>query len=277
MKERIQNTTVLISGSTDGIGLQTALTLAQMGATVLLHGRDKHRGAIVLDELRKTTGNQHIDLFVADLSSMARVRELAGNVTSAYPRLDVLINNAGVYMNERILTADGLETTFAVNHLAAFVLTHHLLDLLKRSAPSRIITVSSVAHQRGSLDFNNLQGERKFSPYGAYALSKLANILFTVELAERLAGTGVTANCLHPGVINTKLLRKGFAIGGDSLEAGAETPVYLATSPAVEGITGKYFFKNREVKLSSHAVDRRDRRELWRVSEGLAGIHSGNN
>jgi len=222
--------------------------------------------------LRQATGNQHIDLFIADLSRIDQVRKLAADVKAKYSHLHVLINNAGIYMNERVLTPDGLEMTFAVNHLAPFILTHDLLDLLKHSAPSRLITVSSVAHQRGRLDAQNLQGERKFSPYVAYSLSKLANILFTVEIAERLAGTGITANCLHPGVINTKLLRDGFSIEGGSPEEGAETSVYLATSPAVEEVTGKYFVKKREVRLSSHAVDRRDRHELWRISEKLAGI-----
>lgn len=272
MTENISDKTILITGSTDGIGKQTAMKLAQMGATVLLHGRDRRRGMAVLEEIHTTTGNTRIDLFVADLSSTSEVRTLAEKVKTQYDSLHVLINNAGVYMNERVLTPDGLEMTFAVNHLAPFLLTHFLLDLLRKSAPSRIINVSSVAHQRGTLDMKNLQGERKFTPYGAYSLSKLANILFTVELADRLAGSGITVNCLHPGVISTKLLRQGFNINGDPLEEGAETPVYLATSSALDGVTGKYFMRKQEVKLSTHAFDKRDRSELWRVSEKLAGI-----
>jgi len=272
MTEHIRDTTVLITGSTDGIGKQTAIKLATLGATVLLHGRDKRRGTAVLAEIQKATQNPHIDLFVADLSSLTEVKALAQEVRSKHNRLNVLINNAGIYMKDRVLTTDGLEMTFAVNHLAPFLLTYSLLDLLKQNAPARIVNVSSVAHQRGSFDVKNLQGERKFSPYGAYALTKLANILFTIELADRLVGTGITVNCLHPGVIGTKLLRQGFNIDGDPLEDGAETPVYLATSPALEGITGRYFVKKHEVKLPTHAVDKRDRSELWRVSERLAGI-----
>jgi NAD(P)-dependent dehydrogenase (short-subunit alcohol dehydrogenase family) len=264
--------TILITGSTDGIGKQTALQLAREGATVIVHGREERRSSEAAHWIRRqgTTGQVHA--VAGDLSSLAAVRRCAAEVGERWARLDVLINNAGVYMNERSLSADGYEMTFAVNHLAHFLLTHLLLEQLTGNSPARIITVSSVAHQRGSLEFSNLQGEKRFSPYGAYAASKLANVLFTVELAERLAGAGVTANALHPGVVDTKLLRKGFDIPGDSVEDGASTSVYLAVSPVVAGVTGRYFMNRREIRLSPSAVDKRSRTQLWAISEQLTGI-----
>lgn len=237
----MQDKIILITGSTDGIGRQAALELAALGSRVIVHGRDASRGKTVVEEIQTATGNQKVDLFIADFSSQKQVRQLAAKVNRRYDHLHVLINNAGVFMNERQVTEDGLETTFAVNHLAPFLLTNLLLDLLKKSAPSRIVTVSSIAHTRGRIEVDNLQAEKKFSGYGAYALSKLANVLFTYELAHQLTGSGVTANCLHPGVIGTKLLRNGFNISGSSPADGAETIVYLAVSPEVEQVTGKYF------------------------------------
>lgn len=259
-----------ITGSTDGIGKQTALELARMGATVLLHGRDPARGQAVLEAIRKATGNESLDLFIADLASLKQVRQLAAEVQGKYNRLHVLINNAGVVMPRRQLTEDGFETTFAVNHLSHFLLTRLLLGRLKASAPARIINVSSNLHNGGRIDFDNLQGERNFSGYGAYSLSKLANVLFTYELAERLKGAGVTVNALHPGVIATKMLREGF--GGGSLEVGAETPVYLAVSPKVQDITGKYFVRKRIEESAAVTYDQKLRQKLWEVSERLSGL-----
>lgn len=264
--------TVLITGSTDGIGKQTALELSRLGATVLLHGRSRERGLSALYEVRSQTGNENNDLFTADLSSLGEVRRLAEEVRHKYDRLDVLINNAGVFMNKRILTVDGLETTFAVNHLSHFLLTVLLLDTLKKSAPSRIINVSSIAQRNAAVDFDNLQGEIRFGGYEAYALSKLANVLFTYELAERLEGTGVTANSLHPGVITTKLLSAGFNMSGASLEEGAATSVYLASSPEVQGISGKYFIDKRESSPSLLAEDDQLRKAFWEISEKMAGV-----
>jgi NAD(P)-dependent dehydrogenase (short-subunit alcohol dehydrogenase family) len=272
----MEGKTILITGSTDGIGKQTALELSKMGANVLLHGRNQNRGGNALEEIKKKTGNNKIEFFIADLSSQKQVRLLAEKIQEKHNRLDVLINNAGVYMKERQLTEDGLEMTFAVNHLSHFLLTYLLLDLLKKSSPSRIINISSIAHQSGSVDFDNLQGEKKFSSYGAYALSKLANILFTYKLAEKLKNTGVTVNCLHPGVINTKLLRAGFGFGGASLDVGAETPVYLAISLEVENITGRYFVKKKETKSSTITYDIKIRKKFWEISEKLAGIGTFN-
>ncbi len=261
---------ILITGSTDGIGKETAWQLARQGAHVILHGRHPERGRQVRDELRRATGNDRIDLFIADLGSQRQIHQLASEILGKYNRLDVLINNAGVYMELRQLTEDGLETTFAVNHLAPFLLTRLLLDALKTAAPSRIITVSSMTHQSiRQVDWNNLQGEKRYDGYYAYALSKLGNLFFTYELAERLNGTGVTANTLHPGAVDTKLLRAGFGGGGISTAEGAETPVYLATSPEVEQVTGKYFVRKRPTASSPLTYDREVRDKFWRVSEKL--------
>ncbi len=268
MKDKV----ILITGSTDGIGRQAALELAAMGATVLVHGRHEGRGRYAIEEIRKATGNQKVELVIADFSSMEQVRRLAADVNKRCGALHVLINNAGVFMNERRLTIDGLETTFAVNHLAPFLLTNLLLDLLKKSAPARVITVSSVAHTRGKLDFENLQAEKTFGGYSSYALSKLANVLFTYELGELLAGTGITANCLHPGVVGTKLLRAGFNITGASTADGAETLIYLATSPDVDGVTGKYFSEKREAPSAPITHDGTLRRKMWEVSAKLTGF-----
>ena len=264
--------TILITGSTDGIGRQTALELAASGATILVHGRDAQRGKNVVEEIRTATGNRNVELLIADFSSMDNVRRLAADVKARCTKLQVLINNAGVFMNERRLTADGFETTFAVNHLAPFLLTNLLLDLLKASSPARIVTVSSVAHTRAKLDFDNLQAEKHFGGYSSYALSKLANVLFTYELSEKLAGTGVTANCLHPGVIGTKLLRAGFNIQGASPADGAEPLLYLAISPEVEGVTGRYFQENIETPSSSITHDSIARKKLWDLSAQLTGL-----
>lgn len=260
---------VLVTGSTDGIGQQTALELARMGAHVLVHGRSEQRAAAVRDEIRRLSDNPHVDAIAADLAALRHMRQLANTLRQRYDRLDVLINNAGVFMNERRLTEDGLEMTFAVNHLAPFLLTQLLMDSLQAAHDARIITVSSVAHQRATVDFDDLQGERQFDGYRAYALSKLGNILFTYELAERLAGTGITANCLHPGVITTKLLQTGFNMSGASLQQGAATSVYLASSQEVANVTGTYFVDKRPTPSAPLTHDRELRQRFWRVSEEL--------
>jgi NAD(P)-dependent dehydrogenase (short-subunit alcohol dehydrogenase family) len=261
----MKSSVVVITGSTDGIGRQAALELAATGATIVVHGRDRARGQKAVSEIRSATGNEHIDLLIADLSSLRQVRGLADEILVRYHRIDVLINNAGVYMKTRVLTEDGAELTFAVNHLAPFLLTNLLLERLKKSSPARIITVSSVAHMRGTLDFDNLQGEKTFGAYEAYSRSKLANVLFTYELARRLEGTGVTANCL---------LRAGFSFSGAPVENGASTIVYLATSPEVEKVSGGYF-ENRRAVSSSRLTHNEDcQKRLWEVSEGLSGLSS---
>ncbi|HWQ20411.1 MAG TPA: SDR family oxidoreductase [Methanotrichaceae archaeon] len=275
MQVDMRGRTVLVTGSTDGIGKETALVLARMGANVLIHGRDEEKGRKVMEEIRHKSGNGQIELYIADLSSQRQVRKLAKEVLGSHDRLHVLINNAGVYMPQRRLTEDGIETTLAVNFLAPFLLTGLLQDLLKRSAPSRIINVSSVAHMSARVDLTDLQGERYYDGYNAYALSKLALILFTYSLAEKLRGTGVTVNCLHPGVINTKLLRAGFGPGGAGVEEGARTPVYLASSPDVENVTGKYFKDRRIAQSSPLTMDEGLQERFWKLGEKLTGQSLG--
>ena len=269
----MENKFILITGSTDGIGKQTALQLAQMGHHVLVHGRDLSSAQAAAQGIRDSGGNPDVGALAADLASQEQVRQLAREVQERYSRLDVLINNAGVTKRSRQLTREGLETTFAVNHLAPFLLTNLLLDLIKRSAPSRIVNVSSTTHQRiQNVDFDNLQGEKHFDGSQAYALSKLANILFTYECADRLKNDQVTVNCLHPGVVNTKLLRVNYSPMGISPEQGAETSVYLAVSPEVKDITGRYFVNKRPVDSSPLSHDLKLRRDFWKVSARLTGL-----
>ncbi len=269
----VEGKVILVTGSTDGIGMQTALDFAHMGAHVIVHGRNRERGERVQHEIRQATGNDQVDLLIADLASQRQIHELALAIRRRYNRLDVLLNNAGVYLKQRRMTEDGLEMTFAVNHLAPFLLTNLLLDLLGASVPSRIVTVSSTTHQSiRQVDFDNLQGEKWYDGYHAYALSKLGNILFTYELARRLENTGITANTLHPGAVNTKLLQAGFGSYGLDLEQGAETPVFLASSPEVEGVTGKYFV-NRQPTLSSPLSYKRELQDsFWKISEQLTDL-----
>ena len=255
--------TVLVTGGTGGIGRAAAIGLASMGARVGITGRDRARAEQAAAAIARESGNPAVDVFVADMSSQAEVRRLAGEVLAAYPRLDVLLNNVGGFWAHRHVTADGLEHTFALNHLAPFLLTSLLLDRLKASAPARIVTVSSGAQSMGRIDFDDLMGERKYSGQRAYNQSKLANVMFTYELARRLEGTGVTATVLHPGMTSTGFGAEDTARAGarsspllrpfmKSPEQGAETSVYLASSPEVEGITGRYFAK-RKAKTSHEA------------------------
>ena len=269
----MQEQIVLVTGSTDGIGKETALQLADKGAEIILHGRNQEKGRRVLKEIRNRTGNNRLQFFLADLSSQSQVRNLAAEIKDNYNHLHVLINNAGTFQQDRTMTEDGLETTFAVNYLAPFLLTHELLDLMKISAPSRIINVASIAHRDGIMDWSNLQGERHYEGFDAYASSKLALILFTYALAARLKGTNITANCLHPGVTRTKLLRAGFGdYPGDAPERGAQTSVYLASSPKVEGMSGQYYEACEVVRSSPITYDRWTQEELWRLSEKLTGL-----
>jgi NAD(P)-dependent dehydrogenase (short-subunit alcohol dehydrogenase family) len=262
MKDKI----VLITGSTDGIGRQIAIDLAEMGASVIIHGRNELKARDAMKDITRQTGNKKLDFVVADLASLAQIKKLAAEIRSKYDRIDVLINNAGVFMNRRELSQDGFEMTFAVNHLSYFLLTGLLLDLVKKSNYARIINVASMAHAN-SLDFDNLQGEKYFEGYDAYSRSKLCNILFTYKLASKLKGSHVTVNVLHPGVIRTKLLHAGWGGGGASLERGAETSVYLATSPDVEGVSGKYFANRRITDSSSVSHDISVQDKLWELSE----------
>ncbi len=263
--------TVLITGATDGIGKETAAQLADMGAGVIVHGRNAEKTEKVREEIVVRTGNSGVEIIVADLSAMANVRSLAAEIRSRFDHLDVLINNAGVYMKELIRTPDGFEMTFAVNHLAPFLLTNLLLPLVKASAPARVITVSSVAHGSARLDLDNLNAEKSFHGWGAYCISKLGNLLFTFELARRLAGSSVTANALHPGTIDTNMLQK-LGMNGRPVADGAETPVYLASSPEAAEISGEYFNHKRIAKPSDLARDEGLQKNFWEISSNLVGL-----
>ncbi len=269
MKDKI----VLITGATDGIGKATAHQLAAMGATIIVHGRDAERCLQTRHDIRQATGNLNVDYVVADLSVQQHVRQMANDLLARYDRLHVLINNAGVIVPKRQLTEDGIETTLAVNYLAPFLLTHLLLDVLKRSTPARIINVASTVHYDGKIDFKDLQSERKYNSVAAYKNAKLAEVLFTFELAERLKGTGVTVNALHPGVVATKLLYAGWGwTNGWTPEQGAALSVYLATAPEVETITGAYFESRAAGGASPKAQDVKLRRQLWNISAKLTGL-----
>lgn len=275
----------LVTGGTSGIGKAAAQALAGRGAVVVIVGRDAAKIAGVVEEIKRQTNNPAVTSLLADLSVQADVRRLAAEFKQAHSRLDLLLNNAGGIFLERQLTADGLEMTFALNHLNYFLLTDLLLDRLKASAPSRIVNVASDAHQGSRLDFDDLQAEKSYSAFGVYGRSKLANILFTVELADRLAGSGVTVNALHPGFVNSgfgknnegglwvTLFTKVYNLVGPLLarspEKGAETAVYLASSPDVAEISGKYFVDCKVKAPSAAATDRATAARLWEVSEGL--------
>jgi len=265
---------VLITGSTDGIGFETARQLLAEGMHVLVHGRNQNKATrSAADLARRLPGSQTTPVW-GDFSRMKEVAALAAQVTAVAPVLDVLINNAGIYSRRRVITEDGFELTMAVNHFAPYLLTRLVGPLVSKATAGRIVNVSSMAHQSGDIDLDDLAFEHSFDGYSAYAASKLANILFTRALASRLAGTsssrpGVTANCLHPGVIDTKLLHAGFDIKGASVESGARTSVYLATSEKVTGISGKYFVNCRETSPSRAARDDRLAEALWSVSEQL--------
>jgi len=274
---------VLVTGGTGGIGMATAAALAALGARVGITGRDQARAAAAAAGIRAATGNPAVDVFTADMSVQAEVRRLAAQVADTYPRLDVLVNNVGGFWAHRHVTADGLERTFALNHLASFLLTNLLLDRLTASAPARIVTVSSGAQARGRIDVDDLQGEQNYSGQRAYSQSKLANVMFTYELARRLEGTGVTATVLHPGVVRTSFGAEdqaahfAFVIRAarpfmKTPAQGAVTPVYLASSPQVEGVTGQYF-ANRKPKTSAYADrDTAAAARLWQASSDLVGL-----
>ncbi len=277
--------TVLVTGGTGGIGQATAAGVVRLGARVGVVGRDRRRAEVAAAGIRRGADKAVVDVFVADMSSQAEVRRLAAEVLDRYPRLDVLVNNVGGFWATRHSTADGLEHTFAVNHLAPFLLTNLLLDRLKASAPARIVTVSSGAHGMGRIDFDDLQAERNYQGQRAYNQSKLANVMFTYELARRLAGTGITANVLHPGVVRTRFaaedpgrMRGLIPIARlfmKTPERGAATPVYLACSPEVEGVTGRYFVNSKPKRSAELSYDTNAAARLWSVSAQLVGLTGG--
>jgi len=264
---------ILVTGSTDGIGKATATALTYGGAEVILHGRNEKKGKRVQRELETITGI-HPDLVIADYSGQDQIRIMAADLIARYTRLDVLINNVGTYQKKRQVTPDGTEMTFAVNYLGPFLLTHLLLPLLKKSSRARIVTVASSAHEDvDQIDWEDLPPGRRYDPWGAYALSKFADITFTYTLARNLEGSGITVNCLHPGVVDTKLLRSAFpGYPAITPEEAAKTPVWLARSPEVAGISGKYFDAMHPVRSSAMTYDRGVQERLWKMAEELTGL-----
>lgn len=272
----------IVTGATSGIGKETARALAHQGGTLILVGRNPDKTAATVEEFKREADTPNIEYLLADLSSQDEVRRLAEEFKSRHNRLDVLVNNAGAFFLRRQESVDGIEMNFALNHLGYFLLTNLLLDTIVASAPARIINVSSGSHLRATLDFDDLRGRKGFSGLNAYGQSKLANVLFTYELTRRLEGTGVTVNALHPGFVATNIgsnngwivraLRPLMNLRALSVEEGAETVIYLATSPDVEGITGKYFFRCKPVSSSVYSHDVAVAKQLWTVSEEMTGL-----
>ncbi|HYU07116.1 MAG TPA: SDR family oxidoreductase [Thermoplasmata archaeon] len=271
----------IVTGANSGIGKATALGLARLDGTVVLACRNAERGEAAREEITRATGNEKISVMIVDMASQTSIRSFADEFRRTPDRLDALVNNAGIFRRHRHVTPDGLEETFAVNYLGGFLLTHLLLDLLKASAPSRVVNVSSSAHEGGRIHFDDLQGEARYSGFRAYGQSKLAQVLFTYELARRLEGTGVTVNACHPGVIRTNfgrddwpwavhLVRPFFK----SPEKGAQTPVYLAASPEVAGLTGKYVVRKEPRASSRLSQDPELQRRLYDVSLELTGLRA---
>lgn len=283
MKNDLKGKNVLVTGASAGIGKWTAIGLARQGATVVVAARNPTKSAAAIAEIQERSGSEDIHLLLADLGSLAGVRDLARQFDDGFHRLDVLVNNAGVILTDRTETPDGFEATLAVNHLAPFLLTLLLMPKLRSASAARVVTVASRAHVRARLDFDDLHNEKSYRPFEVYGQSKLANILFTRELARRLAGTGITANCLHPGVVRSDFGGDGdmgglFRFGWRAIqpfllspEKGAATSVYLASSPEVENVTGEYFDKCKPSRSSSAARDMAVARRLWEASVEMVG------
>ena len=270
----LKNKTAIITGATSGIGRVTAIDIAREGARMVLPVRNIEKGKALKDEIEKETGNTNVEIMHCNLASLDSVRQFAKDFQKKHDKLHLLVNNAGLWETKRKESDDGIEMNFAVNHLAPFLMTNLLLDTIKKSAPARIISVASNAHKYGKMRFNDPEGKKSWGSMQSYAQSKLANILFTRRLARDLEGSGVTANCLHPGVVNTQLFSKlpGVIQKISSLfmitpEKGAQTSIYLATSPDVENITGEYFDKQKIAKTTAHARDMQVADTLWEVSK----------
>ena len=278
MKDRI----CLITGFTSGIGKETAFGLAGKGATLILICRDKAKGEEVIKEIKNKTGNSNLHLYIADLSSQKEIRRVATEIKEQHPVIDVLINNAGGINEKHELTEDGIELTFAVNHLAYFMLTLLLLDNVKSSGYARIINVASDAHQFSKLDFDDLNSTNSFNPMKVYGMTKLANIMFTYEMARKLNDTHVSVNAMHPGGVNTNFGKNMKGVAGAYFrlspfsrkpEKGAETVIWLASSPEVEGVSGKYFMDKKEKKSNSFSYNKDAQKKLWEESEKMTGVH----
>lgn len=273
---------VVLTGATSGIGRAAAIELARAGAQLLLIARHEGRAKETGRAIRERCPEAFVQTFLADLSSQHEIRRVAGEVLASAPRIDVLVNNAGVVQRTRTVTTDGFETTFATNHLGYYLLTRLLISRLQESSPARIVNVASDAHRLYPMDFDDLQSERKYRLFRTYCRSKLANLMFTYELSRRLAGTGVTANALHPGWVATRLgLDNGLLSRGVGIfsrlcarapEQGADTAIWLASSFEVEGVTGKYFQDRRELQSNAASRDPEAQRRLWNISAGLVGL-----
>jgi NAD(P)-dependent dehydrogenase (short-subunit alcohol dehydrogenase family) len=274
--------TIVVTGATSGIGRATAVGLAKLDSRLILVGRDAGRAEETVAEIRRATGRKDVEIVLGDFAAQAEVRRVAGEILARTQAIHVLVNNAGVTMLKRTTTPDGLETTFAVNHLGYFLLTGLLLPRLRAGAPARIVNVASDAHRFGKLDLEDLQNERQFKAMRVYGQSKTANILFTRELARRLEGTGVTANALHPGGVATRLgrgsgplldlLQRAIMLFMKSPEQGAATSIYLASAPELERVSGRYFADKKEKQPAPHASDPDAARRLWEISEKLTGF-----
>lgn len=282
MRGAMRGRTCLVTGATSGIGYETALGLSRAGARVGLVGRDEGRTRAAAERIRRAAGDAPLDTFVADLASQAEVRRLAGAVRDRYPRLDVLVNNAGAIFTERGTTVDGIERTWALDHLAYVLLTLELLDLLRASAPARIVNVASAAHERCRIDLDDRAGARRYGALRAYSQAKLGNVLFTYALARRLAGSGVTVNALHPGVIASRFAEGAGGVFGlgwrlakpfmATPAAGAETSLRLATAPDLAGVSGRYFAKGGETASSARSRDEALQERVWSSSLRQVGL-----
>ena len=279
MPWRASSKTCLITGANSGIGKVMALEIAKKDANVVMVCRSREKGEAARNDIIRESSNESVELMLADLSSMKQVRKLAEEFKQKHDKLHILINNAALWPTKRIMTSEGLETQFAINHLSHFLLTNLLLDIIKSSSPARIINTSSGLHKRAKIDFDNLQAEKSYKHMRVYGQTKLENVLFTKELARRLGGTGVTVNSFTPGMTSTNLGR--YMSGGAkwfmrhmarSPEKGASTGVYLATSPEVEGVTGKYFGDRKEMKYNKIGDDVGIAKRLWNVSEEFSGL-----
>lgn len=275
----------LVTGATSGIGRVAAAALASKGATLVVVGRDPDRTQAAVAQIQRETGNPAITGLIAELSSQEQIAHLASEFRDRFERLDVLVNNAGAIFNKRQLSVDGIEMTFALNHLAYFSLTHRLLEVLKASAPARIVNVASDAHHRRRINFDNLQGERSYSAWRAYCQSKLANVLFTYQLAARLTDSCVTVNALHPGFVASNfgrnnrgffalMIRLSMRFRAINPTEGAQTAIHLASSPDVDKITGKYFDKKQPVQSSPASYDTQVAQRLWQISVELTGLQN---